>query len=172
MRTTNLSNRWFDILIFLFFFVWTLTIALFCTFSEGLIRTIHKCSCQRKCSYLFCCLLPVLGLPSLGWPMSQKTQRELSADATWPRVHPEYSDTFREEVQRAHKTLSAKHICNQELTDKQSTGLPEVEFFTGARAKVLCMVEANKALWTVRTCQGREEAGGLTFVTLPFIIRQ
>lgn len=104
--------------------------------------------------------------------MSQKTRRELSADATWPRVHPEYSDTFREEEQRAHKTLPAKHICDQELTDRQSAGLPEVEFFTGARAKVLCMVEANKALWTVRTCQGREEAGGLTFVTLPFIIRQ
>lgn len=46
--------------------------------------------------------------------MSQKTRRELSADATWPRVHPEYSDTFIDEGTKAHKTLPAKHICSQE----------------------------------------------------------
>lgn len=66
--------------------------------------------------YLFCCRLLALGLPSHGLPMSQKTRRELSADATWPRVHPEYSDTFIDEWTKSHKTLPAEHICSWECS--------------------------------------------------------
>lgn len=50
--------------------------------------------------------------------------------------------------------------------------VPEVEFVCGAGAEVLCVVEADKAFSTVGASQGRQEAGGLTLITLPLIIRQ
>lgn len=67
------------------------------------------------------------------------------------------------------------HIYNSELMRKlvrRGAGLPEVEFFSRAGAEVLSVIEADEMLWAVGACQGRQEAGGLTLVTLPLIIRQ
>lgn len=50
--------------------------------------------------------------------------------------------------------------------------IPEVEFFSGAVAQILSVIETDQALGTVWAGQGRKEACGLTFITLSLIIRQ
>lgn len=59
-----------------------------------------------------------------------------------------------------------------DVKKKQPTCVPEVEFVCGAGAEVLCVVEADKALRAIGASQGRQEAGSLTLITLPLIVRQ
>lgn len=75
-------------------------------------------------------------------------------------------------AQIKNESYKSTHLQIMRKLASGGAGLPEVEFFSGAGAEVLGVIEADETFWAVRASQGRQEAGGLTLVTLPLIIRQ
>lgn len=62
------------------------------------------------------------------------------------------------------------HTHTQRKLHKRS--IPEVEFFSGAVAQVLSVIETHQTLGTVLAGQSRKEACRLAFITLSLIVRQ